>query len=498
MVAVPVVRSDLRLEPDPRRRIVKAFLPGGRNPDDGRTRVEHILDRVLDMSAEDRSRTLAEVRARFDARHEDLDAVLRIGFRAVRHWIDHPAALSEDVRDLVGAYFVHEYSVEAAALTNPSLVPSPDQSDVPDGSLRVVVSLRAIGEGHISSVEFRTAVVGPEGKVVVEPARAPVPGTRRTPLFDKPLFTAKLHEVGADGGQGLIARVLDRLGESFTMEELESSLGQLDASDLPPTAVQHVSQTMHWLAASNYELVFPPTSFLSQRVIFPAGPTESRGMEDARFVRFEEGNGSAVYYATYTAYDGFTVLPQLIETADFRTFRIATLNGAAARNKGMTIFPRRVGGRFVALGRADNENNYVMFSDNVRFWHETELLQVPTRPWELVQIGNCGPPIETPEGWLVITHGVGPLRTYALGAILLDLDDPRRVIGHLPEPLLVPEEDERDGYVPNVVYSGGSLVHDGRLILAYGVSDTATRFATVPLDALLSELTSSSARAGTV
>ncbi|HEX9888985.1 MAG TPA: glycoside hydrolase family 130 protein [Nitriliruptorales bacterium] len=498
MATVPVVRCDLRLEPDPHRRIVKAFLPEGRNPDDGRTRVEHILDRVLDMAPQDRARTMADVRTRFELRHHDLDSVLRVGFRAVSHLVDDPSSLSDEVRDLVGAYFVHEYSVEAAALTNPSLVPAPDQSDLPPGWLRVVVSLRAIGEGHVSSIEFRTALVGPEGQVALEPVDAPVPATRRAPIFDKPLFAAKLHEVGADGGEGVVARVLDRLEDRFTMGDLESALAQLGAGDLAPAATQHTVQMIHWLAASNYELVFPPTSLLSQRVIFPAGPSESHGMEDARFVRFEERDGSVVHYATYTAYDGFAVLPQLIETQDFVTFRIATLNGPAARNKGMAIFPRKVGGRFAALGRSDNENNYVMFSDNVRFWHETELVQVPTRPWELVQIGNCGPPIETPEGWLVITHGVGPFRTYALGAILLDLDDPRRVIGHLPEPLLVPEEDERDGYVPNVVYSAGSLVHGGRLVVAYGVSDVATRFAAVSLDDLLSGLTSSRSRAATL
>jgi hypothetical protein len=438
MVAVPVVRSDLRLDPDPRRRIVKAFLPGGRNPDDGRTRVEHILDRVLDMSAEDRSRTLAEVRARFDARHEDLDAVLRIGFRAVRHWIDHPAALSEDVHDLVGAYFVHEYSVEAAALTNPSLVPAPDQSDVPDGSLRVVVSLRAIGEGHISSIEFRTAVVGPEGKVVVEPARAPVPGTRRTPLFDKPLFTAKLHEVGADGGQGLIARVLDRLGETFTMEELESALGQLDASDLPPTAVQHVSQTMHWLAASNYELVFPPTSFLSQRVIFPAGPSESRGMEDARFVRFEEDDGSVLYYATYTAYDGFT------------------RPAAADRDRGLQDVPHRHPQRRRCAQQGDGDLPAAGRRPvrRARALGQREQLRHVLRQRPLLARDRAAPGPDPavgadpdrqlwstdrdPEGWLVITHGVGPLRTYALGAILLDLDDPAASSGTCPSPCSCP------------------------------------------------------------
>ena len=247
---------------------------------------------------------------------------------------------------------------------------------------------------------------------------------------------------------------------------------------------------MRWLASSNYELAFSEETDVSQRVLFPNGPAESRGMEDARFVRFIDPDGAAVYYATYTAFDGFNILPQLIETSDFLTFRIATLNGPAARNKGIAIFPRLVSGRYAALARSDGESNYFMQSDNMRFWHDAEQIQIPTRPWELMQIGNSGSPIETEAGWVVMTHGVGPMRSYALGAILLDIDDPSRVIGHLSEPLLVPDESEREGYVPNVVYSCGSLVHAGRLVIAYGASDTSTRFATVEVEALLTELTS--------
>jgi predicted GH43/DUF377 family glycosyl hydrolase len=255
------------------------------------------------------------------------------------------------------------------------------------------------------------------------------------------------------------------------------------------TPAQRAVLAMHWLASSNYEITFPGGSRLSERVLFPNGPTESRGMEDARLVRFTETDGSVVYYATYTAFDGMNILPQLIETVDFRTFRIATVNGRAARNKGIAIFPRRVGGRYAALARCDGESNYVMQSDNIRFWHQARKIQLPARPWELMQIGNAGSPLETGEGWLVVTHGVGPMRQYTLGAILLDLDDPGRVIGHLPDPLLVPEESERDGYVPNVVYSCGSLIHRNRLVIAYGASDTSTTFATIPVEALLAELT---------
>jgi len=272
------------------------------------------------------------------------------------------------------------------------------------------------------------------------------------------------------------------------MADLDDALGDLARHEAASNAVQHVMQIMHWLASSNYKVAFPPESDLSQRVLFPNGPSESRGMEDARLTRFVATDGSIIYYAPYTAYDGFNILPQLIQTADFETFRIATLNGPGAANKGIAIFPRPIAGRYAALARTDGENNFLMLSDHIRFWHDAERIQVPTRPWELMQIGNAGPPLETGAGWLVLTHGVGPMRRYTLGAVLLDIDDPSRVIGHLRDPLLVPNEPERDGYVPNVVYSCGSIIHNNHLVIAYGASDTSTGFATVPVDALLSAL----------
>ena len=486
MGTVPVVRSEVCLAPDPRRVVTRAFVPGGVSEDDGRPRAQHVVERVLAMSTPEVTRTLRDVRARFADRHRDLDEILARRFDMLAHWIDGRESLTQDARDLLGAYFSHEYAIETAALTNPSIVAAPDQTGASDGSLRVVVSLRAIGEGHISSIEFRTGTVGRTGRVEIDPAAPPVHGERRTPVFDRPLFGAKLRELGEDGAH--VDEVLGRLADRFTMAELEAALAAA-RPEVAPTAAQRVDQSIHWLATSNYELTFAPDSALSQRVVFPTGPAESRGMEDARFVYFEEPGRTPTYYATYTAYDGFRVLPQLIETDDFSTFRVATLNGPAVRNKGMALFPRSVGGRYAALGRLDNVNTYLLRSDNVRFWHDSQRIQVPTQPWELVQIGNGGSPIETPAGWLLITHGVGPMRTYALGAVLLDLDDPSRVLGALRDPLLVPEEQERDGYVPNVVYSCGSLVHGDWLVLAYGASDTTSRFASVSLDALLAELT---------
>lgn len=487
MSSVPVTRQPVGLAPDPRRIIAKPFLAVDDLPAEGETRTDRLISRILDLSHDEVTSTLKEVRQNFRQRHSDIDAVFERGFLAVAHWVPDAANLPDDMRRLIGAYFMHEYSLEGAALTNPSIVAHPDQTGVPDGSLRVIVSLRSIGEGHISSIEFRAGLIGQSGDITIEPPGVPMSGYRQSPLFDKPMFTAKLAEMGAT--DGLALQTLAALENRFTMADLDQALADVAALEASPNAIRHVTQLMQWLASSNYEVAFPLESELSQRVLFPNGPTESRGMEDARLVRFIATDGSVVYYAPYTAYDGFNILPQLIETRDFTTFRIATLNGPSAANKGIAIFPRPIAGRFAALARSDGENNYLMLSDHIRFWHDAERIQVPSRPWELMQIGNAGPPLETEAGWLVVTHGVGPMRQYALGAVLLDIDDPSRVIGHLRDPILVPNEEERDGYVPNVVYSCGSIIHNNRLMIAYGASDTASNFATVPVDALLAELT---------
>ena len=487
MPSVPVTRVPVRLTPDAQRRIAKPFMSVEDVRADGRTRGQQLIGRILELSSDEVADTLGELRQRFQQRHKNLDAVFERGFLTVAHLIPDAAELPDQMRRLVGAYFMHEYSLEGAALTNPSIVAHPDQTGTRKGSLRVIVSLRSIGEGHVSSIEFRTGVIGQDGDIDIEPPGVPMTGHRQSPIFDKGLFTAKLAEMGATND--LTIRTLDALADRFTMADLDGALAALAASEASSNAVHHVTQVTQWLASSNYELTFPQASELSQRVLFPHGPSESRGMEDARFVRFVATDESVTYYAPYTAYDGFNILPQLIETADFRTFRIATLNGPSAANKGIAIFPRAIAGRYAALARTDGENNYLMLSDHVRFWHDAERIQVPTRPWELMQIGNAGPPLETEAGWLVVTHGVGPMRQYALGAILLDIDDPCRVIGHLRDPLLVPNEQERDGYVPNVAYSCGSIIHNNRLVIAYGASDTSSTFATVPVDELLSELT---------
>jgi predicted GH43/DUF377 family glycosyl hydrolase len=468
--------------------ISKPFFPGVDLFPDGRTRVQRIVSRILAMPEETVVSTLAETCARFESRHVDLISVLEQRFAMMARHVPDSNELSLERRRLIGAYFTHEYSIDAAALSNPSLVQAPYQEGVPAGSLRFIMSLRAIGEGHLSSIQFRSGVIDAAGHIALD-AATPFARTalHRPPLYEKVTFRAKLSELGAYTETA--QRVLEPLPEHFTLERLEDAMREAERPSGGDQGALQALRTIHWLATSNYESTFHADSQVSERVIFPSGPTESQGMEDARFVRFCYEDGSVTYFAPYTAFDGYRILPQLIETRDFITFRITTLNGRAAANKGIALFPRKIGGRFVALARLDNENNHLIRSDNVRFWHERETIQVPEQPWELIQLGNCGSPIETEAGWLVITHGVGPLRQYCLGALLLDLHDPARIIGCLREPLLAPAADERDGYVPNVLYSCGSMAFAGLLVLPYGFSDVGTRIATLKIEDLLTALT---------
>jgi len=391
---------------------------------------------------------------------------------------------------LIGSYFLAEYSLESAALFNPSIVPHPDQTALPTGALRFVLSLRATGEGHVSSVTFRTGIIHADHRIEVctpsgfltEPRQIP------NPVYDKRLFIRKLDELGLT--RDFTRRVMNKLGEAFALEELRASL-QAEQFRLPDGMAhedQDEAQGIWMLARSNYEVQFQLDQQLSERILFPATPSQRNGIEDARFVCFHNEDGTHTYYATFTAYDGKVVVPELVETSDFALFRFRTLNGPAAQNKGMALFPRKINGSFAMLSRQDNENIFLMFSDNVHFWNEHKMLLKPMFPWELVQMGNCGSPIETEAGWLVLSHGVGPMRQYSIGAFLLDRDDPSRVIGRLREPLLKPNENEREGYVPNVVYTCGALVHRDELIIPYGLADHATGFATVPLAEVLAAM----------
>jgi len=481
-----MTRIGERLLPDPGRVLARIYLPG-EDPAAPETRVARLLLEVQAMSDDEIDRRLAQVRAAFGDRHRDLEAALERSFAAVAAQLDGGVPPSRERRLVMGAYFTAEYSLEAAALFNPSIVAHPDQGGLAPGECRFVLSLRAVGENHLSSIEFRTGVVNAHGVPRLDPMTGWVQtGDRRFPEYDKHLFAYKLGELGAMNE--VAEQVLHPLPNPFTGEELAGALATLEDSPMPEAMWSATSHRIAWLAASNYQVTFDPAVPLSERVLFPEGPNESRGMEDARFVRFTDDDGAVTYYATYTAFDGTQILPQLIATPDFLTVRVVTLNGESAANKGLALFPRKIGGQYWALGRYDRQNLYVMNSDHVRFWDDRYRLRLPVQWWELFQMGNCGSPIETEAGWLVLTHGVGPMRRYVIGAMLLDLDDPRRIIADLPDPILEPDDDEREGYVPNVVYSCGAMTHGRHLVMPYGYSDAGARFALADLDDLVARL----------
>jgi predicted GH43/DUF377 family glycosyl hydrolase len=481
MIALKTLPTGVDFRPDSRRVVVRPFISNDA------VRVDHIIARALSLDETQTRDELDLVRADFCGRHIDLDKSWLRHFEKVRHHIAGGLPLSEARRLFIGALFSGEYALESAALFNPSIVPHPDQDGVGDHELRFIMSLRATGEGHISSIEFRTGIIRADGLVEMEMPTpfVTLPDLNPNPTFHKTTFLGKLNEMGLENDCS--APLMGRLQPRFTLEELERSMEQTCAGRTPANArdIERTMECVHWLAESNYEIHFGASTAVSERIIFPVSANESNGIEDARFVRFVDEDGTVTYYATYTAYNGRVILPQLIETTDFLHFRILTLNGQAAQNKGMALFPRRINGRYAMLSRQDDENLFLMYSDNSHFWSDPLPLQGPAQPWEFVKIGNCGSPIETEAGWLVITHGVGPMRKYCIGAILLDLHDPSKVIGRLDHPLLKPEGSEREGYVPNVVYSCGALVHEGRLILPYGLSDSASTIVTLALSNLL-------------
>ena len=447
--AINVKRTGVTLNPDRTRVLVRPF----RLTTEQRT--INICARVAALPEEEVHQLLAEVLGEFDERHQQTRDLLQARFERVKGALLTNQKISEERQLLLGAYFTHEYALEAAALFNPSIAPHPDQSNLPPDSLRFILSLRATGEGHISSVTFRTGIVDAENKISINPPTRFLSEPRQIPNFfyEKPLFERKLYELGLTSP--FSRRVMSELNDSFTMTELqkklESVVKQVRAIDPESDTV---AKGILLLAQSNYEVQFAPESRVSERVIFPTSPSQSNGIEDARFVLFQNDDGTRNYYATYTAYDGKLILPQLLETPDFLYFKFLTLNGPAVQNKGMALFPRKLHGQYAMLSRQDNENIYLMYSDNIHFWYDAELVLKPTFPWEFVQLGNCGSPMETEAGWLVLSHGVGPMRKYCIGAFLLDRDDPAKVLGRLPEPLLKPIETEREGYVPNVATPG--------------------------------------------
>jgi predicted GH43/DUF377 family glycosyl hydrolase len=478
-----VKRTGILLKPTNSRVVFRPFEPTSQE------RVLRTIARVMALTEAEVHVLLDGVMQEFRGRHQRILEFFLMRFDQVKHHLLTDQVVSRNRQLLIGAYFSQEYALESAALFNPSMVWHPDQGDLPPGSRRFILSLRATGEGHLSSITFRSGVLDAQDQIHLEaPTRfvtAPeaVPHTR----YEKLLFHRKLFELGL--ANRFAELVLHELGELFTLEDLVRSIEQVQRHNrMSHQENRPTAQGMLALAKSNYEIKYSPEQALSERIVFPSSPTETNGIEDARFVEFREDDGSICYYATYTAYDGKLVLPQLLETRDFLLFKLCTLNGPEVRNKGFALFPRKVNGHYAMLSRQDGENIYLMYSDMLHFWYTKQLILKPTYPWEYVQLGNCGSPLETEAGWLVLSHGVGPMRKYALGAFLLDLNDPTKVLGRLPNPLLTANENEREGYVPNVVYSCGGLLHGRELIIPYAMSDYASTFATVSLDEVLAAM----------
>ena len=477
MSKLEVKRIKKIFKPDYSRVITKLHIPGGEG------RIEKVIKRVLDLSENEAEKILNNVILNFKNRHKNIWDALDKHYNEIKRYIPNSVQISDKKRALLGAYFSLEYSVQAAAFFNPSIVAHPDQTNIPKGSLRFILSFRSVGEGHISSIEFRSGVVDKKSNFIFDEASPFVERaiTVKNPIYEKKMFSLKLKEMKID--DTIFNEVLNKLSDNFSLSELEAVV-----RIILDTNQKNSAESILWLARSNYELQFKLDQKLSERIIFPCSQNDSNGIEDARFVRFVDSKGVITYYATYTAYNGRKILPQILETKDFLNFKIITLNGKYAENKGMALFPRKINGKYMMISRIDGENIYIMSSDNIYFWQTAEILKEPQKSWEFVQIGNCGSPIETKKGWLVLTHGVGPMREYCIGAILLDRHNPKKIIGSMNEPLLVPNKEEREGYVPNVVYSCGAIIHNDQLILPYAMSDTCSGIAIVSVNDLLKKI----------
>jgi len=455
-------------------------------------RIIKILGRILTLSEKEVKKELRQVITEFEVRHQRLRIFFLNRFEKMKKHLLTDQVLSEERKLLIGAYFTQEYSLESAALFNPSMIWHPDQSDLPEGSRRFIVSLRATGEGHLSSITFRSGVINKENDITINAPTFYVTTSENytNPVYEKILFERKLLEL--DLLNDFAKQVMSSLEDNFTLTDLENSIKILIRPFKNKGGENElIANGILSLALSNYEIQYSPDQGLSERIIFPHSPSEMNGIEDARFVEFTDENGERIYYATYTAFDGKVIFPQLLETKDFLNFKISTLNGPEIKNKGMALFPRKINGLYAMISRQDNENIFLMYSEHLHFWYTKQLILKPTYPWEFVQLGNCGSPIETEAGWLVLSHGVGAMREYSIGAFLLDKDDPSKVIGRLEEPLLTPNENEREGYVPNVVYSCGGAIYGDELIIPYAMSDHASSFAKVNLNELLKKLTES-------
>src|SRR5258705_11052428 len=477
-MAVHVTRLPIQLLPDPRRVITRFFRPGEEN------RITDIIERLVAIPEAEVDTLLANLESNFRSMHPDIDDIFVEHFEMVAYHTAGAGELSDARRRLIGACFTMEYAIESAGLFNPSMVPAIDQAGLESGSVRFLMSLRATGEGHLSSIVFRRGVIDVNGQVSIDP-----PGRYSRPLtpvvpdnFEKDYFVCELHALGA--WTESIQHTMDLLGDQFTRAQLSDAIDEVRTKASISGKSEESNDALLSLTRVNYQLNPPPGSDISELVIFPFSDNERHGVEDLRLVRFTGEEGTHRYYGTYTAYNGSRIFPQLLASHDGQSIQVRMLTGCGAKNKGMALFPRKIHGKYAMVARLDNENLYYMESDHVRVWNEARLLLAPKYPWEVIQIGNCGAPLQTEAGGLLFTHGVGPMRQYCIGAALLDLDNPCRVLGQTSEPLLVPTGTERFGYVPNVVYSCGGMIHQGMLVLPYAASDLATSIAVIDLEEL--------------
>nr|WP_294898083.1 glycoside hydrolase family 130 protein [uncultured Pedobacter sp.] len=480
---IPITRKNVTVMPDSKRVIARFFY-------NGEERAKEILAHLNNFDEQAVYDLIAPILQEFSKRHRNITRILEK--HADKLMLEIPEE-AQGIREtsrfrklLIGAYFTHEYSIESAAFFNPSIIEDPDQSDLVEGERRLIISFRAVGEGHISSIVFRRALLKKNNDIEVMPAGRYVDEAEivKNNVYKKELFLEKAEDARISKKTLKLAH--EHLPEKFDYRELKNVVENLlaDHTDKPGTELQKLL----WLADSYHEIIFSLDTDISDRIIYPITEYERKGIEDARFVKFTDDEGGIKYYATYTAYDGKTIMPKLLETTDFYDFKVRPVYGSGAKNKNLALFPRKINGKYVMMSRIDGWNNYIMYSDKINIWTDPIQLQSPKYSWEFVQIGNCGSPIETEHGWLVVTHGVGAMRRYCLGISLLDLNDPGREIGRLKEPLLIANTDEREGYVPNVVYSCGSIINNGELIIPYGLSDYSSSFMTVNLNDLMERL----------
>jgi predicted GH43/DUF377 family glycosyl hydrolase len=479
-----IERKPIRINPDPKRVIARFFF-------NGNERAKEVIQRVMGIDEDVAFGIVSPLLQEYSKRHRNITRALNRHCSKLKPLFNELSidfdTLTVYRKLLIGSYFTHEYSIESAAFFNPSIVEDPDQTELLEGQKRVIISFRAVGEGHISSIAFRRALIDQDNTITVLPAGNYIDEAEivRNAVYNKKLFFEKaaVTQIKIDVLKELEGK-LDHHFEYSNLRRIIMDSQKLQESDMKKLEYDKVL----WLADSYYEIVFSLDTDISDRVIFPISEYERKGIEDARFVNFRNDDGSTVYYATYTAYDGALIMPKLLQTNDFINFKMMPLYGEGAQNKNLALFPRKINGKFAMISRIDGCNNYIMYSDKINIWEKPVMLQQPKFTWEFIQIGNCGSPIETDHGWIVITHGVGPMRRYVLGVSLLKLDDPAIEIGRLKEPLLIPNSDEREGYVPNVLYSCGSIIHNGKLIIPYGVSDSSTAFAEVNLHDLIDKL----------